>query len=144
MVGQDIVSWNALINGYASYGRGIDAVSVFREMEANDVQPDVVTFVGVLSACSRAGLIDEGLDFFSSMTKDYSLQPVAIHYACMVDILGRAGRLTEAFELIQGMQIQPDAGVWGALLGACRLHKNDELAQVAANKLLELGPRKSS
>jgi pentatricopeptide repeat protein len=62
----------------------------------------------------------------------------------MVDILGRAGRLTEAFELIQGMQIQPDAGVWGALLGACRLHKNDELAQVAANKLLELGPRKSS
>jgi pentatricopeptide repeat protein len=144
MAGRDIVSWNALINGYASYGRGIDAVSVFREMEANDVRPDVITFVGVLSACSRAGLLDEGLDFFSSMTKDYSLQPVAIHYACMVDLLGRAGRLTDAFELIQGMQIQPDAGVWGALLGACRLHKNDELAQVAANKLLELGPRKSS
>jgi pentatricopeptide repeat protein len=113
-------------------------------MEANNVRPDEITFVGVLSACSRAGLIDEGLDFFNSMTKDYSLQPVAEHYACMVDLLGRAGRLREAFELIQGMQIQPNAGVWGAMLGACQVHKNNELAQVAAKKLIELEPHKTS
>lgn len=144
MAGQDIVSWNALIDGYASNGHGTEAISVFREMEANDVRPDEVTFVGVLSACSHAGLIDEGLRFFNSMTKEHSLQPVAEHYACMVDLLGRAGRLSEAFKLVQGMQIQPNAGVWGALLGACRVHKNDELARFAAEKLFELEPRKTS
>jgi pentatricopeptide repeat protein len=144
MAGQDTVSWNALIDGYASNGHGTEAISVLREMEANDVRPDEVTFVGILSACSHVGLIDEGLDFFNSMTKQYSLQPVAEHYACMVDLLGRAGKLCEAFQLIQGMQIQPNAGVWGAMLAACRVHQNDELAQLAAKKLIELEPHKTS
>jgi len=144
MVGKDIVSWNALIDGYASNGQGTEAISVFREMEANGVRPDEVTFVGILSACSHAGLIDEGLGFFYSMTKEYSLKPIAEHYACMADLLGRAGKLNEAFELVQGMQIQPNAGVWGALLGACQMHKNHELARLAAEKLSELEPRKAS
>ncbi|GJN35465.1 hypothetical protein PR202_gb24245 [Eleusine coracana subsp. coracana] len=98
-------------------------------MKANSVKPDEVTFVAILSACSHAGLIDEGLEFFNCLTIEYSLKPVAEHYACMVDLLGRAGRLNEAFKLVQGMQIQATAGVWGALLGACRLHKNHELAR---------------
>jgi pentatricopeptide repeat protein len=144
MICQDIVSWNALIDGYASNGHGTEAISVFREMEANGVKPDEVTFVGILSACSHAGLIDEGLEFFNSLTKEYSVKPVAEHYACMVDLLGRAGRLNEAFEFVQGMQIQPNAGVWGALLGACRLHKNHELARFAAEKLFLLEPHKTS
>jgi len=144
MLGKDIVSWNALIDGYASNGHGNEAISVFREMEAKNIRPDEVTFVGILSACSRAGLIDEGLKLFNSMGKDYSLKPVAEHYACMADLLGRAGRLNEAFELVQGMQINPNAGVWGALLGACRLHKNNELARLAAEKLFELEPKKTS
>jgi pentatricopeptide repeat protein len=117
---------------------------VFREMEANGVKPDEVTYVGILSACSHAGLIDEGLEFFNSLTKEYSVKPVAEHYACMVDLLGRAGRLNEAFEFVQGMQIQPNAGVWGALLGACWLHKNHELEQFAAEKLFLLEPHKTS
>jgi pentatricopeptide repeat protein len=144
MAVKDIVSWNALIDGYALNGHGTEAISVFLEMEANNIRPDEVTLVGILSACSRAGLIDEGLKYFNSMEKDYSLKPVAEHYACMADMLGRAGRLEEAFELVQGMQIQPNAGVWGALLGACRLHKNDELAKLAAEKLFDLEPRKTS
>uniref|UniRef100_A0A0A9FFT4 Pentatricopeptide repeat-containing protein n=1 Tax=Arundo donax TaxID=35708 RepID=A0A0A9FFT4_ARUDO len=144
MICQDIVSWNALIDGNASNGHGTQAISVFREMEANNVRPDEVTFVGILSACSRAGLIDKGLEFFNSMTKEYSLKPVAEHYACTVDLLGRAGRLSEALELVKGMHIQPSAGVWGALLGACRLHKNHELAQFAAEKLFQLEPHKTS
>jgi pentatricopeptide repeat protein len=144
MVVQDIVSWNALIDGYASNGNGSEVIAVFREMEANSVRPDEITLVVVLSACSHAGLIDEGLHFFNSMIKLYSLKPVAEHYTCMVDLLGRAGRLREAFELVQGMQIQPNAGVWGALLGACRVHKNHEIAWLAAEKLFELEPCKAS
>lgn len=144
MICPDIVSWNALIDGYASNGHGTEAISVFQEMKANNVKPDEVTFVAILSACSHAGLIDEGLEFFNCLTEEYSLKPVAEHYACMVDLLGRAGRLNEAFKLVQGMQIQPTAGVWGALLGACRLHKNHELARFAAEKLFSLEPRKTS
>ncbi|KAA8526146.1 hypothetical protein F0562_007754 [Nyssa sinensis] len=113
-------------------------------MDVKGVTPDQVTFVGVLSACNHAGLINLGLNLFKSMTEEFSIDPLAEHYACMVDLLGRAGRLEEAFQLVRKMKIKANAGVWGALLGACRTHRNLELATLSAEKLLELEPHKTS
>ncbi|KAG6494981.1 hypothetical protein ZIOFF_042768 [Zingiber officinale] len=144
MISVDLVSWNSLIAGYASNGSGGTVISIFQEMTHKGVAPDEVTFVGVLSACSHAGMVDEGLKFFYSMSKDYSITPVAEHYACMVDLLGRAGRLAEAVKLVMTMPIRSSAGIWGALLSACRLHKNPELANLAANKLFEFEPHTTS
>lgn len=119
----DVISWNPLIAGYALNGRGKDAVDLFKDMETKGATPDQVTFVGVLSACSHAGgFIDQGLELFDCRTKRYFIEPLSEHYACMVDLLGRAGRLKEAFNLMKGMKIMANAGVWGALLGACHIH----------------------
>lgn len=140
----DVISWNSMIAGYALNGCGKEAVKLFKDMELKGVAPDQVTFVGVLSACSHAGFIDQGLDLFECMTEKCLIEPLAEHYACMVDLLGRAGRLEEAFKLVRGIKIKANAGVWGALLGACRIHKNVELAKLAAMKLFELEPDKTS
>ncbi|CDP20304.1 unnamed protein product [Coffea canephora] len=140
----DVVSWNSLIAGYALNGYGIEACKLFQEMEGYAVIPDQVTFVGVLSACNHAGLVSAGLTLFNCMTQKYGIEPLAEHYTCMVDVLGRAGRLEEAFELIRKMKVQATAGIWGALLGACRLHKNVMLADFAARKLFEIEPHKTS
>ncbi|XP_020570729.1 pentatricopeptide repeat-containing protein At4g02750-like [Phalaenopsis equestris] len=144
LVSVDLISWNTLIHGYALNGFGRETILVFKEMEANGFRPDEITFVGVLSACSHAGLIDEGLKYFDSMRKDHSVEPVAEHYACVVDLLGRAGRLEEAHKLVTQMAVKPNAGVWGALLGACRMHGNPDMASFAAEKLFEIEPRKTS
>ncbi|XP_027150465.1 pentatricopeptide repeat-containing protein At2g35030, mitochondrial-like [Coffea eugenioides] len=140
----DVVSWNSLIAGYALNGYGIEAFKLFQEMEGYAVIPDQVTFVGVLSACNHAGLVSAGLTLFNCMTQKYGIEPLAEHYTCMVDMLGRAGRLEEAFELVRKMKVQATAGIWGALLGACRLHKNVMLADFAARKLFEIEPHKTS
>lgn len=102
------------------------------------IKPDHVAFLSVLSACSHGGLIVEGWECFNSMSRDFQVTPRPEHYACMVDLLGRAGRLNEARDFIERMPTRPDAGVWGALLGACRIHLNVELAEVAAKYLFEL------
>jgi pentatricopeptide repeat protein len=141
---KNVSSWNALINGFALHGRGREALDCFDRMVASGLHPNEVTFITVLGACCHSGLVQEGRQLFELMTKSYKLSPWEDHYGCMVDLLGRAGRLREAFELVQGMQIQPNAGVWGALLGACRVHKNHEIAWLAAEKLFELEPCKAS
>ncbi|KAM4112292.1 hypothetical protein ACJW30_05G130100 [Castanea mollissima] len=140
----DVVSWNSLIAGFALNGYGKEAVKLFEEMLVDGVAPDPVTFLGVLSACSHAGLVDHGLELFKSMSELYSFEPLAEHYACVVDLLGRAGRLEEAFNMVRGMKIKANAGIWGALLGASRVHRNLELGRHAAEKLLELEPHKTS
>ena len=140
----DVVSWNSLIGGFALNGYGHEAVKLFEEMLINGVVPDLVTFVGVLSACCHAGLVDCGLELFKSMNEVYSVEPLVEHYACMVDLLCRAGRLEEAFNMVRGMKIRANAGIWGALLGASRVHQNLELGRYAAEKLLELEPHKTS
>ncbi|XP_068655556.1 pentatricopeptide repeat-containing protein At4g02750-like [Aristolochia californica] len=144
MLWVDIISWNSLIAGYAMNGHGKQAIQLFLELETDGLSPDEVTFVGVLSACSHAGLIDKGVEIFHSMTSDYSITPVAEHYSCMVDLLGRAGRLEEAYKLVMAMPVEVNAGTWGALLGASRIHCNLDLAKIAAEKLLELEPYKTS
>lgn len=140
----DVISWNSLIAGYALNGYGKEALGLFQEMLMEDVAPDQVTFIGVLSACSHGGLVDQGLELFKSMTEEYNIEPLAEHYACLVDLLGRAGRLEEAFKMVREMKIKDTAGIWGALLGASRIHRSLELGEYAAEKLLELEPQKAS
>ncbi|KAL5767104.1 hypothetical protein ACOSQ2_013887 [Xanthoceras sorbifolium] len=138
---KDIVMWNSVITGYAQHGLGEEALQVFHEMFSSGVMPDDVTFVGVLSACSYTGKVEEGREIFESMKSKYLVEPKTAHYACMVDLLGRAGQVNEAMKLIESMPTEPDAIVWGSLLGACRIHSKFVLAEVAAKKLVQLEPK---
>jgi pentatricopeptide repeat protein len=140
---RNLAAWNAMIIGCAQHGLVKEALELFSEIELAGMKPNDVTFLCVLSACSHAGLVDEGQHYFDSMSRDYGITPRGEHYACMVDILGRSGRLQEADEFIKQMPSEPIASVWGALLGACRMHGNMELGKLAAEKLFELDPHNS-
>ena len=141
MTSRDIVSWNSVIGALALYGRGEDALQTFEQMKKEGVKPDQVTFVVVLSACSHAGLVDEGRCYFNAMTQDHGILPTMVHYGCLVDLLGRAGHLDEAESVIKSMPLEASAAVWGALLGACRLHGNVMLAERAADCSLKIEPQ---
>ncbi|XP_050379978.1 pentatricopeptide repeat-containing protein At5g39350 [Argentina anserina] len=137
---RDIVLWSVIIANYGTHGHGKTALSLFYQMVQSGVRPNEVTFTSVLHACSHAGLVDEGLGLFRFMHNDHKLIPKADHYTCIVDLLGRAGRLVEAYDLIRTMPFQPSNAVWGALLGACVIHDNVELGEVAAKWLFEHQP----
>ncbi|KAF9597189.1 hypothetical protein IFM89_016330 [Coptis chinensis] len=137
---KDIVTWSAIIAGYGMHGHGEVAISFFDQMVQAGIKPNEVTFTSVLHACSHAGLVDEGLRLFKSMVVDHQGTPCTDHYTCIIDLVGRAGRLKEAYELIKSMPLKPNHAVWGALLGACVIHQEVELGQVAANWLFELEP----
>ncbi|XP_008237768.1 PREDICTED: pentatricopeptide repeat-containing protein At1g71420 [Prunus mume] len=136
----DVVSWNTMLKAYALYGQATEALQLFSQM---DVKPDSATFVSLLCACSHAGLVEEGTQIFDSMLERYGIVPQLDHYACMVDILGRAGMIVEAEELVSRMPMEPDSVVWSALLGSCRKHGKTQLAKLAANRLKELAPEDS-
>eukprot|EP01018_Ginkgo_biloba_P030797 Gb_33210 [translate_table: standard] len=140
---RSLVSWNAMIAGYGMHGRGEDALALFSQMQQTGMKPDQVTFIGVLSACSHAGLVSEGWQYFDCMNQDYGIIPTVEHYACIVDLLGRAGHLDEAHNFVKKMPLEPSAGVWGALLGACRIHFNIELGEYVAERLFDLVPENS-
>ncbi|XP_008798486.1 pentatricopeptide repeat-containing protein At2g22410, mitochondrial [Phoenix dactylifera] len=140
---RNALTWTAMICGLASHGHADDAIKHFLKMTEIGLQPDEVTFVGVLSACCHAGLVDEGRIFFDQMTSKYKLVRKLKHYSCMVDLLGRAGLLDEAEELVKAMPMEPDAVVWGALFFACRIHGNVAMGERAALRLLELDPHDS-
>ncbi|XP_018849370.2 pentatricopeptide repeat-containing protein At1g11290, chloroplastic [Juglans regia] len=135
-----VTTWNAMIDGYGTHGLGKAAVELFNDMQKGTIKPNDITFLCVISACSHSGLVEEGLSLFSSMKKDYGLKPTMDHYGAMVDLLGRSGKLNEAWDFIQGMPIEPGITVFGAMLGACKIHKNVELGEKAAEKLFELNP----
>ncbi|XP_038679341.1 pentatricopeptide repeat-containing protein At2g39620 [Tripterygium wilfordii] len=137
---KDTVSWNAMIAGYAIHGQGDSAIALFSLMQENQVGVNPVSFLSVLCACKHAGLIEEGKEVFDSMCRKHHLIPDLEHYACMVDLLGRSGLFDEIMDLIKGMPMEPDAGVWGALLGACRMHSNVHLAEVALSYLVKHEP----
>ncbi|KAL5566732.1 hypothetical protein UlMin_029896 [Ulmus minor] len=139
---RNIISWSSMISGYGIHGRGIEALKLFDQMKVY-IKPDHIAFLSVLSACSHAGLVKEGWEIFNSMSWDFQLIPRQEHYACMIDLLGRSGRLNEVTDFIEKMPMKPDASVWGALLGACRIHSNTELAEVAAKHLFELDAENS-
>lgn len=137
---RDVVSWNSLISSYGINGFGTEAVQIFEEMIDRGIKPTSISFVSVLGACSHAGLVDVGKRLFESMVKKHGISPSVEHYACMVDLLGRANRLDEAAKIIEDMRIEPGPKVWGSLLGSCRIHCNVELAERASIQLFELEP----
>ncbi|MBA0591825.1 pentatricopeptide repeat-containing protein At1g62260, mitochondrial [Gossypium raimondii] len=141
---KDVISWNAMIGGYASHGFALEALGFFELMKKNKVQPTYITFISVLSACRHAGLVDEGWAYFKSMVSEYGIEPGIEHYASLIDNVARHGQFEEAMDLIMSMPFEADKEVWGALLGACRLHNNVELARVAAEALMRLEPESSA
>lgn len=137
---QDTVSWTAMIMAYALNGHASDAISFFEKMEMEGVKPNSGSFLAVLTACSHGGLVDEAQMFFERMTQGYAIPPGIEHYAAVSDLLGRAGRLDEAYEFICKMHIKPTDAIWLTLLSACRVHKNVELAEKVAKEVLAIDP----
>ncbi|CAN5958558.1 unnamed protein product [Sphagnum jensenii] len=141
MVTPDVIAWTAMLRGHAMHGRGREAIQHFEQMGQDGVEIDDVTFIALLSACNHAGLVDEGLHCFESMGSVYSIPATVKHYACMVDLLGRAGHLQEAQDLIKsGPGSAEDAAVWRSLLGACRIHGDVEMGENIAIRVIELDP----
>ncbi|KAF6158475.1 hypothetical protein GIB67_022072 [Kingdonia uniflora] len=143
MVERDLVSWNTMVTGYARHGFGVKALKVFESMKMEGIKPDDVTMIGVLSACSHAGLVSKGKQYFHFMDRDYGITANAQHFTCMIDLLGRAGCLEDAQSLMRNMPFEPDAATWGALLGASKLHGNTKLAEEAAERIFEMEPDNS-
>ncbi|KAK8960583.1 Pentatricopeptide repeat-containing protein [Platanthera guangdongensis] len=141
---RDMISWNSMISGFAQHGYGKKALDIFGEMEALGLEMDVKTFIAVIMACARTGLVDQGRRYFNSMVSDYEIPPTMEVYACMIDLYGRAGDLEEAMKLVKAMPFEADAMVWRILLGACRVHRNVELGEIAAENLMRLEPRDSA
>ncbi|KAA8517487.1 hypothetical protein F0562_017780 [Nyssa sinensis] len=137
---RDLVVWNAVISGLSMNGHVKAAFSLFGQVKKLGIQPDGNTFIGLLCGCSHAGLVDEGRRYFDSMNCVFSLTPTIEHYGCMVDLLGRAGLLDEAHQLIKNMPMEANAIVWGALLGGCRVYRDTQLAEHVLERLIELEP----
>ncbi|KAL8507847.1 hypothetical protein ACS0TY_018404 [Phlomoides rotata] len=141
---QSIVSFNSMITGFAHNGYGEEALDLFRKLVDGGLDPTDVTFIGVLSACTHAGLVKEGWQYFKSMNTLFKVEPSPDHYVCMVDLLGRAGLLDEATKLIESMPFEPHIGVWGALLGASRTHMRPDIAKLASQSILQLEPNNAT
>lgn len=140
---KDTLSWNSIILGLANNGSAEDALSVFHTMLAEGFQPNGVTLLGVLIACTNANLVEEGLNYFDSMRSAHNMEPQMKHYGCVVDLLGRAGQLEKAMRFITEMPIAPDPVVYRVLLGACKTHGDLAIAEVVTRKLIELDPGNS-
>ncbi|KAG7653654.1 Pentatricopeptide repeat [Arabidopsis suecica] len=134
----DLYVASVLMTMYIKCGELVKSKLIF-----DSTKPNEVTFIATLSACSYAGMVEEGLKLFESMESVFGVKPITAHYACMVDMLGRAGQLDEAMEMIDSMTVEPDAAVWGSLLGACRTHSQLDLAEFCAKKLIEIEPENS-
>ncbi|KAJ8750064.1 hypothetical protein K2173_013979 [Erythroxylum novogranatense] len=136
---RDISSWNSIIAGLAFHGHAEESINLFTEMRRlRSIKPNEITFVGVLVACSHAGRVELGRSFFNLMREQYGIEPNVTHCGCMVDLLGRAGLLDEAFEFIDKMKVEPNAIIWRTLLGACKIHGNVELGKRANERLLQM------
>ncbi|XP_024928628.3 pentatricopeptide repeat-containing protein At5g56310-like isoform X1 [Ziziphus jujuba] len=137
---KSLITWNSIISACANHGNADDAFSLYESMVNSGIQPDGITFLALLVAYTHKGLVDEGYRLFESMQKDYGIEASIEHYGCMVDMLGKAGRLEEAYQLITSMPIPSNDAVWGALLAACRTHGNVDMAERVVKRLLELKP----
>lgn len=140
---KDLLCYSTMIAALANHGLCRDALFLFEKMQKVNLKPDSVTFLGVLTACNHGGLVDEGRMYFKQMTEEFGIQPSEKHYACLVDLLGRVGCLEEAYKFIRSMPMRPHSVVWGALLAACRIHCNVQLAEVAAAELYKIEPDNS-
>ncbi|KAJ7978390.1 Pentatricopeptide repeat-containing protein family [Quillaja saponaria] len=137
---RDVITYTALITALADHGNAEEALDLFSKMQKEGIQPNQITFIGLLNACSFAGLVEEGSTYFELMTQVFGIKPLPEHYSCMVDLLGRAGQLERAYNLIKDNVNGADATIWGALLGACKVHGHVELGEIAARNLFSLEP----
>lgn len=137
---KNVISWTTMISAFAMHGDAKNALRFFYQMKDEKIEPNGVTFVSVLYACSHAGLVEEGRKIFSSMINDHNIPPKHEHYGCMVDLFGRAKLLREALEVIETMPLAPNVVIWGSLMAACWVHSEIELGEFAARRLLELEP----
>ncbi|WRX10999.1 Pentatricopeptide repeat - like 10 [Theobroma cacao] len=141
---KNAVTHTTMILGYGQHGMGERALSLFRSMQASNIQPDAITFVAVLSACAYAGLVDEGLHIFRSMEREFKIHPSTEHYCCVTDMLGKVGRVVEAYEFVEQLGEEGNSvEIWGSLLASCRLHQKFDLGEVVAKKLLQTDIRNS-
>ncbi|KAL4310432.1 hypothetical protein GQ457_01G045160 [Hibiscus cannabinus] len=140
---KDVASWNAIIVGYGLHGDGKEALGLFEKMQEFGQKPDGFTFVGILMACCHSGLVEEGLKYFNQMQNFHGLTPKLEHYACVIDMLGRAGRLNESLKLVNEMPDEPDAGIWSSLLSSCKTFGSLDIGTKVAEKLFELEPNKA-
>lgn len=136
-----VVSWTTMIAGCALNGELKEALDLFFSMVESGLKPNHITFLACLQACTHAGFLEKGWECFDLMINVYKVNPGLDHFSCMVDLLGRKGKLNEALELIHSMPIKPDAGIWGALLGACKIHRDVEIGEYVAYRLFELDPQ---
>jgi len=137
---RDVITWSTMIAGLAQNGFSREALNLFEKMKLSGPRPNYITVVGVLFACSHGGFLEEGWYYFRSMKKLFGIDPGREHYGCMIDLLGRAGKLKDAVSLLHEMSCEPDAITWRTLLGACRVHKNADIASYAAKQILKLEP----
>ncbi|KAG9131771.1 hypothetical protein Leryth_009499 [Lithospermum erythrorhizon] len=140
MIDRDVISCSTMIAGLANHGRAREAIDLFEAMQRENVEPNEITFVGLLSACGHAGLLDEGMTYFDLMRFHHNISPGIQHYGCMVDLLGRTGKFDRALQLIRSMPMKPDSAIWGSLLSCCRTFRNLDVAVVAMEHLVELEP----
>ncbi|XP_027347451.1 pentatricopeptide repeat-containing protein At2g03880, mitochondrial [Abrus precatorius] len=141
MAKKDVISWSTMIAGLAQNGFSKEALGLFESMKVLGPKPNYITILGVLFACSHAGLVNEGWNYFQSMKNLYGVDPGREHYGCMLDLLGRAGQLDDMVKLIHEMNCKPDVVTWRTLLDACRAHRNVDLATYAAKEILKLDPQ---
>ena len=140
---RDTITWTSMIIALAQHGLGEESLTLFERMLEIGIKPDHITYVGVLSACTHVGLVEQGRSYYNLMQNAHKIIPTPSHYACMIDLFGRAGLLQEARDFIELMPIEPDVIAWGSLLASCKVHKNVELAEVAAERLLLIEPENS-
>ncbi|KAJ8751762.1 hypothetical protein K2173_025943 [Erythroxylum novogranatense] len=138
MTSRNVISWTVMITGYGKHGLGEKAITLFKKMQLDDIEPDDVTYLAILFACSHSGLVEEGQRYFSRLCADHRIKARVDHYACMVDLLGRAGRLKEAKNLIDTMPLKPNVGIWQTLLSSCRVHGDLDIGREVSNILLNL------
>ncbi|KAH7571905.1 hypothetical protein JRO89_XS04G0164900 [Xanthoceras sorbifolium] len=141
---KNVLTWTAMVKGLAIHGKGKESIRLLDLMRVCSVKPNAVTFTSLLSACCHAGLVEEGLGLFDKMKSKWGLEPHIQHYGCIVDLLGRAGRLNEAYEFIMGMPVKPDAILWRSLLSACNVHGDIAMGEKVGNILLQLQPESIS
>ncbi|KAL4036557.1 hypothetical protein IC575_000107 [Cucumis melo] len=144
LINKDVISFNAMIMGLAVNGKGDEALKLFAQMQEIDIRPSTGTFIGLLSACSHSGFLEQGHQIFIEMTTQYLISPSLEHYACYIDLLARAGRFEDALEVVSTMPFEPNNFVWSSLLRGCLLHSSFELAQYVSKKLVEVDPENSA
>ena len=140
----DVASWNTLIGGYAQQGNWATSLLLYEKMKGTFVKPDGITFTYILTACCHGGLVEKGIDYLESMSRDYSLSPEIGHYSIVLDLLGRAGDFVRVRDLLSSMPMHPNLAMWLGLLGACHMHGNVELARHAYNEAVHLQPKQAT